>query len=152
MHAAVGHTPQSEVDSNTLVYHGADPVVLEPQDGAWLPVSRASADTRVSCEVVVQLAGSAFEVAPGLWDTGGLEGLVFVANMGVLDVSIACGDAVAQVAVAAVQTRLCSICGAEDTDAWELSEEDKACKDCGVVQGAGPSWCRQCGAAATAVG
>ena len=55
----------------------------------------------------------------------------------------------AQVALAAVQTRLCSICGAEDTDAWELSEDDKACKDCGVVQGA---WCRQCGAMAEAVG
>ena len=24
-------------DSNTLVYHGSDRVVLEPQDGAWVP-------------------------------------------------------------------------------------------------------------------
>ena len=36
------------VDSNTLVYHGLDPVVLEPQDGAWVPVSREASDTRVS--------------------------------------------------------------------------------------------------------
>ena len=28
------------VDSNTLVYHGSEPVALEPQDGAWVPVSR----------------------------------------------------------------------------------------------------------------
>ena len=75
-----------------------------------------------------------------------------MANVGVLDVTIASGDAVAQVALAAVQTRMCSICGAEDTDAWELSADDKACKDCGVVQGAGPSACRQCGAGAEAVG
>merc|ERR1711994_94264 len=140
------------VDENTLVYRGLDPVVLEPQDGAWVPVSRSASEARVSCEVVLQLAGSPFEVAPGLWDTGGLEGLVFVANVGVMDVTIASGDAVAQVALAEVQTRLCSICGAEDTDAWELSEDDKACKDCGVVQGAGSSWCRQCGAMAEAVG
>ena len=66
------------VDENTLVYHGLDPVVLEPQDGAWVPVSRSAAEARVSCEVVLQLAGSPFEVAPGLWDTGGLEGLVFL--------------------------------------------------------------------------
>ena len=65
-----------EVGANTLVYHGSDPVVLEPQDGAWVPVSRASSEVRVICEVVLQLAGSTFEVATGLWDTGGLEGLV----------------------------------------------------------------------------
>ena len=79
-------------------------------------------------------------------------GLVCVANVGVLDVTIASGDAVAQVALAAVQTRMCSICGAEDTDAWELSADDKACKDCGAAQGAGASRCRQCGASAEAVG
>ena len=66
--------------------------------------------------------------------------------------TIASGDAVAQVAPAAVQTRIRSVCGAEDTDAWELSLGDKACKDCGVVQGAGVSACRQCGAGAEAVG
>ena len=138
--------------ANTLVYHGSDPVVLEPQGGAWVPVSRASSEVRVSCEVVLQLAGSTFEVATGLWDTGGLEGLVVVSNVGVLDVTVASGDAVAQVAPAAVQTRMCSACGAEDTDAWELSAYDKACKDCGVVQGVGVSACRQCGAGAKAVG
>ena len=67
-----------EVGANTLVYHGSDPVVLEPQDGAWVPVSRASSEVRVRCEVVLQLAGSTFEVATGLWDTGGLEGIVSV--------------------------------------------------------------------------
>ena len=115
-------------------------------------MSRRSSSTEVSCEVVLQLADRPFDVAPGLWDTGGLEGLVFVANTGGVDVSIEGGDPVAQVALASVQTRLCSICGAEDTDAWELSEGDESCKECGVVQGAGPALCRMCGAAAKDVG
>ena len=88
--ALLGIKGAKEVDENTLVYRGLDPVVLEPQDGAWVPVSRTSAsETRVSCEVVLQLTGSPFEVAPGLWDTDGREGLVFVASVGVLDVTIA---------------------------------------------------------------
>ena len=70
------------MDENTLVYRGLDPVVLEPQDGAWVPVSRIAAEARVSCEVVLQLAGSPFEVAPGLWGTGGLEGLVYCSERG----------------------------------------------------------------------
>ena len=75
--ALLGIKGAKEVDENTLVYRGLDPVVLEPQDGAWVPVSRASSEARVSCEVVLQLAGSTFEVISGLWDTGGLDGLVF---------------------------------------------------------------------------
>ena len=78
--------------------------------------------------------------------------MFFVASVGVIDVTIASGDAVAQVAAAAVQTRLCSVCGAEDTDAWELSTDDNACKDCGGAQGAGPSACRLCSAGPEAVG
>eukprot|EP00959_Pyramimonas_sp_CCMP1952_P373353 7818807-Pyramimonas_sp.AAC.1 len=62
-----------------------------------------------SAEIVVPLAGRP-EVVPGLWDTGGQEGMVFIANPTGADVPISEGECVAGIIPAGVQTRTCTAC------------------------------------------
>ena len=81
------------------------------------PVDRRSEIPVGSAEVVVPLAGRP-EVVPGLWDSGGQEGMVFVANPTGPDVEIQQGDVVAGVVPAGVQTRTCTACGHVDTDGF----------------------------------
>ena len=86
------------------------------------------------------------DIATGLWPTGLSEGLVFVANTTEFDQHIDSGARLGAVARAAVQTRLCIACGAEDTEAWETQAGAQGCALCGAAQPASKSSCKQCGA------
>ena len=97
-------------------------------------------------EVVLPSAELGVEVVPGLWPTGEQRGLVFVGNATDFDQAIEKGDRVGVVARAAVQTRVCGVCRAEDSEAWVVEPDARGCKACGAqVRMAGLS-CRQCGA------
>ena len=105
------------------------------------PVDRRSEIPVGSAEVVVPLAGRP-EVVPGLWDSGGQEGMVFVANPTGPDVEIQQGDVVAGVVPAGVQTRTCTACGHVDTDGF--ISDLTMCETCGTLLPKGRSPCRQC--------
>jgi len=57
------------------------------------------------------------EAVSGVWDTNGAEGEVMVITGSPVDVELECGDVVAAVHAAVVQTRVCDECGTPDTDA-----------------------------------
>ena len=139
----------SQEGGDRLLYEG-DRVDLEPGDGAWVPVRRERRHGKRSdegrAEVVLQSQEGPTDVAPGLWSTGQDEGLVFVANTTAFDQVVEDGAAVAVVAPAAVQTRVCQACGAEDTEAWPEEPGAPRCTTCGGLRPGGASSCRQCGA------
>jgi ribosomal protein L40E len=119
-----------------LVFSG-DAMTLAPDEGAWIPVQRVEPPgtaeaTSSDVEVVLASAGLGVEVVPGLWQTGSVEGLVFVGNATDFDQSLEKGDRVGMVARAAVQTRVCRSCGAEDSDAWVVPPGATGCRACGV--------------------
>jgi len=121
-----------------LLYDG-EPFGLEPGDGAWVPVRREHEGPGVascagpSLEFVLQAFGSETDVAPGLWTSGAKEGMVFVANTTEFDQVILEGSALGVVAAAAVQTRRCRTCRAEDTEAWPDNAKSAVCKVCSSV-------------------
>ena len=135
------------IEGDPLTYEGPA-MALAPDEGAWVPVRRGGknlSDSR-DCEVVFQAEGAPVDIATGLWPTGVSEGLVFVANTTEFDQHIDSGARLGAVARAAVQTRLCMACGAEDTEAWATQAGAEGCALCGAAQPAGKSSCRQCGA------
>ena len=102
-----------------LIYSG-DPLVLEPDEGAWvwaecLRQERASGPS-VAVEAVMASRDSAAEVAPGLWATGAAEGLVFVGNTTNFDMALDPGSRLGVVVAGAAQTRHCWACGADDSE------------------------------------
>ena len=103
--------------------------------------------TGCDVEVVSPSPGLEVEVAPGLWPTGAVEGLVFVGNATDFDQCLEKGDRVGGVARAAVQTRVCGTCRAEDSEAWVIEPGQAGCKSCGAHVKKVALNCRQCGAA-----
>ena len=105
----------------------------EPDDaGASAPVG--------SSEVVLPLVGGP-EVIPGLWETGGQEGMVFVANPDGADVELRRGDRLGAIVPAAAQTTSCSLCGFVDTDAFV--NDLTMCDTCGTLLPGGPRPCER---------
>ena len=136
-------------DGDQLVYRGEDDLELEPGEGAWIPVKRTGTGYRpngVQQEVVLQQDEACTDVAPGVWEPGMREGLVFVANTTNFDQRVETGAIVGVVAEAGVQTRWCTACGAADTEAWPHVVGSRKCDSCNGLRGGGKSSCRQCGA------
>ena len=145
---AAAVTGVAEEGGDPLKYEG-ERIDLEPGEGAWVPVRRKRRQGPTQehkAEVVLQGLGAPTDVAPGLWTTGQDEGLVFVANTTAFDQEVEPGATVGVVARAAVQTRVCGACGAEDTEAWPEDQASKACEACKGPKPGGRSSCRQCGA------
>jgi len=114
-----------------VVFSGEESVQLLPGEGALVPVqvqgewiSEAS-----ECEAVLPIEGK-IEVVPGLWNTGGREGMVLVTprhDEAVLEK----GDPVAELRSGLAASTLCG-CGAVDTVFQSAGPPSKArCKDCG---------------------
>jgi hypothetical protein len=132
-----------------LIYSG-DPLVLEPDEGAWVWAEclrqERTSGPNVAVEAVMASRDSAAEVAPGLWATGAAEGLVFVGNPTNFDMALDPGSRLGVVVAGAAQTRHCWACGADDS---EMIWESRAGKECGSCQAHAelvPLECRQCGA------
>ena len=114
-----------------VVFSGEESVQLLPGEGALVPVqvqgewiSEAS-----ECEAVLPIEGK-IEVVPGLWNTGGREGMVLVTprhDEAVLEK----GDPVAELRSGLAASTLCGG-GAVDTVFQSAGPPSKArCKDCG---------------------
>jgi len=91
-----------------LVYSG-DPLVLEPEEGAWvwaecLRRPGAPGDS-AKVEAVMASKTAAAEVVPGLWTVGADSGLVFVGNASEFDVALEQGDRIGILVAGAAQTR-----------------------------------------------
>ena len=141
--------------TGTLLFVG-ETLSLAPDEGAWIPVRRTQPPgvaEAAGCdvEVVLPSPGLAVEVVPGLWSTGSVEGLVFVGNATDFDQCLEKGDRVGGVARAAVQTRVCGECRAEDSEAWVVAPGQAGCKSCGAHVKKVALNCRQCGAAGAQV-
>jgi len=137
--------PAVDVGNQVLLYDGEEDLVLEPDDGAWIPVMRGGPPVSSQGVEAVVPCVSHFDVVPGLWEPKETEGSVLVTNLSCLDVIIQKGDTVCGLRRASVQTRLCAICGQKDTDAWEIEEGDGSCKVCGAPEAGGPAACKACG-------
>jgi hypothetical protein len=119
------------------LFFAGDALSLAPDEGAWIPVRRTlphgvAVATGCDVEVVLPSPGLEVEVVPGLWPTGAVEGLVFVGNATDFDQCLEKGDRVGGVARAAVQTRVCGTCRAEDSEAWVIEPGQAGCKSCGA--------------------
>jgi hypothetical protein len=107
---------------HVLVYDG-DPIVIEPDEGLWVPVTRTGPPSSFVEEAVVQPEGSPWDVAPGAWEPGGQQGIVFIANLTPLDLDLDPGAVVAGILGVTSEVMDCGRCGARDCLAWELPEE-----------------------------
>ena len=76
------------------------------------------------------------------------QGIICVVNKSEFEAHIEPGSKVAEVVPAALQTRVCQNCGAQDTDAVPLDDSKPKCAGCGVQIVEGVSPCTQCGAGA----
>ena len=66
---------ETRLSGDPLLYEG-DSLVLEPDEGAWLPVRRASVSVGVTtgdCEVVLPAEGCASDVTPGLDEAAAID-------------------------------------------------------------------------------
>ena len=103
-------------DGPWLVSNAHPVVILEPGEGAWIPVRRSDAKTRRAGRlmddpqvhyVVMPLANTEIEPVPGTWGHDVDESIIFVANLGQEDKEIRFGAPIAGLHCAAVQTRVC---------------------------------------------
>ncbi|CAL1170400.1 unnamed protein product [Cladocopium goreaui] len=114
-----------------VVFSGEEPVQLLPGEGALVPVQVQGKwiPEASECEAVLPIEGK-IEVVPGLWNTGGREGMVLVTprhDEAVLEK----GDPVAELRSGLAASTLCE-CGAVDTVFQSAGPPSKArCKDCG---------------------
>ena len=98
-------------------------MLLQPDDGAWVPVRfqahpNAAAATTDSHLVVQPLRDTPWDVVPGVWDPVDQEGVVFLCNLGVLDIEIVPQAQVAALVPASLTSAYCRVCDRVATDAW----------------------------------
>ena len=135
-----------ESGDQDAIEHDGEGFDLEPGESAWIPVRRneksAAEERRNPLEIILQPERACTDVAPGMWEPGPTEGLVFVANTTEFDQRVEKGATVDVVAEAAVQTRVCQACGAEDMDAWPAKPGDQRCEGCHGLHEGGSTSCR----------
>ena len=131
---------------DSLVYQGEE-LVVDPDEGVLVPVTRTGAGTSTSdqCEAAMSSQECDLEVAPGLWDTNGKEGMVLLSNLTEEAVTLNRGSVVGAVVKVAAQRRVCLNCGFSDTDAWTVRGKKK-CSSCNTEKPGGSSSCRSCAA------
>ena len=101
------------------LYDGPE-MIMEPDSGAWVPVVEDIGNESATGKVRAVFSSSfcqQLETAPGLWQTEVGPGLVFVCNVGELDVPLTQGAILGEVAEVGVQTVVCHECGGVDTEA-----------------------------------
>ena len=86
------------------IYDG-QPLVLMPNDAAWIPVKVPQAATQVEqYTYVADPIQGQIEAVPGIWGTGKSEGLIYVTNPTDLDAEIDTGSVVGELVPSMVQT------------------------------------------------
>ena len=160
--------PKADAFDGPWLISNAHPVViLEPGDGAWIPVRKSGAkdgragrlmdDPQIQY-VVMPLANAEIEPVPGTWGHDAEEGIILITNLGQEDKVLRFGAPVAGLHRAAVQTRVCETCGAQDHDAMLCSEMTKdepawcplPCEVCGREATTCAAWIRETSSASTA--
>ena len=145
--ASCGIPSPSGMPAGDFLLFDGDPVVLEPGEGALVPVLRCRGDLpcggKPAQEAVFQICDD-LDVVPGLWEAGASAGVVFIANVHQLDLELDRGKVVALVSSVVAQTRVCTVCKHIDSEAWQLEGSEPTC-ECGAVLPGGASACRNCG-------
>ena len=109
-----------------LVYEG-DPITLSQGEGAWVPVVALGESAfwaehgplGGNTQVVLPSKGTQVEVVPGIWESESeCVGMVCVVSTDEFDTMLEPGTQVGEVHRACIQTRVCQVCGGQDTDAW----------------------------------
>ena len=149
-----------KADGPWLVSDAHPAVLLEPGEGAWLPVRRSDAkakqagrrlDDAQTHYVVMPLASNDIEPVPGTWGEQTDYGIILVTNLGQEDKEIQFGAPVAGLHTAAIQTRVCGACGTQDHDAMlcaEMTKDEPAwcpipCEVCGEAVTTCAAWIRE---------
>ena len=109
-------------------------MTLEGGEGAFVPVRRISVSgnrpRETDVEAVHQAKGTAISMAPGLWKTGAVDGVILITNPLSSDVGVEDGEVLGVVCKSATRSIRCVSCGYTDTESWPVCEDSEVCAEC----------------------